>query len=182
MEPRAHPTTESSRAHAARRWFGPRRRLRIVAGALLALALTASLAAPWLSQLQVQNAARIWTDAPQSAYARLDDAARLNPFSDEAYLVAGSIALRFGELTHADREFVLALSRSPEDAYATLERGAIASARGERRAALDLLHRALRLEPRSPPVQRALRLVLSGRRVSVEELNRSILLEAQQLA
>ena len=72
-----------------------------------------SLAAPWLSQLQVQSAARIWTKAPQAAYARLEDAARLNPLSDEAYLVAGSIALRFGDLARADHEFSLALGRTP---------------------------------------------------------------------
>jgi hypothetical protein len=54
----------------------------------------------------------------------------LNPLSDEPYLVAGSIALRFGDLTQrADHEFALALERTPGDAYATLERGAIASSR-----------------------------------------------------
>ena len=158
------------------------RRAGTVAGALLALAAAVSLAAPWLSQLQVQSAARIWTTAPQKAYARLDDAAQLNPLSDEAYLVAGSIALRFGDLARADHEFVLALGRTPGDAYATLERGAIASTRGDRREALGLLERAARLSPRDPLTHEALLLVRTGRRVSVEELNRSILLKAQQLA
>ena len=90
--------------------------------------------APWLSQLEVQSAARVWTKSPQTAYARLNDAARLNPLSDEAYLVAGSIALRFGDLARADHEFALALGRTPGDAYATLERGAIASTENDRRA------------------------------------------------
>jgi tetratricopeptide (TPR) repeat protein len=156
--------------------------LGIAAGALVALAAAASLAAPWLSQLQVQSAARIWTKAPQTAYARLDDAARLDPLSDEAYLVAGSIALRYGELARADHEFSLALARTPGDAYATLERGAIASARGDRAAALRLLERAVRLDPRDELAQQALRLVKAGRLVSIDELNRSILLKAQQLA
>ena len=61
----------------------------------------------------MQSAARVWTTAPQTAYARLNDAARLNPLSDEPYLVAGSIALRFGDLARADHEFALALERSP---------------------------------------------------------------------
>ena len=116
-------------------------------GVVLALAAAASLAAPWLSQLQVQSAARVWTKAPQTAYARLNDAARLNPLSDEAYLVAGSIALRFGDLARADHEFALALGRTPGDAYATLERGAIASTEDDRRGALALLERAARLNP-----------------------------------
>jgi hypothetical protein len=158
------------------------RRVGIAAGVLVALAVAASLAAPWLSQLQVQSAARIWTKAPQTAYARLDDAARLNPLSDEAYLVAGSIALRYGDLGRADHEFSLALARTPGDAYATLERGAIASARGERSAALGLLERAVRLDPRNELARQALRLVREGRRVSLDELNRSILLKAEQLA
>ena len=70
-------------------------------------------------------------------------------------MVAGSIALRLGELGRADREFALALRRTPGDAYATLERGAIASARGERREALALLARAARLNPRDPLAARS---------------------------
>jgi tetratricopeptide (TPR) repeat protein len=154
----------------------------MVLGVLATLVAAASLTAPWLSQLQVQSAARIWTKAPQTAYARLNDAARLNPLSDEPYLVAGSIALRFGDLQRADHEFALALERTPGDAYATLERGAIASSENDRRGALRLLERAARLNPRDPLTLQALRLAREGKRVSVEELNRSILLKAQQLA
>ena len=158
------------------------RRLGILAGAIAALGAAASLAAPWLSQLQVQSAARIWPKAPAAAYARLNDAARLNPLSDESYLVAGGIALRFGDLQRADREFALALERTPGEAYATLERGAIASARGDRRGALALLERAAFLNPRDPLAREALRQVRGGGRVDIEELNRSILLKAQQFA
>ena len=165
----------------------PARQRPVVRGVLLAsaslatLALAASLAAPWLSQLQVHKAARIWTTSPKSAYKRLNTAANLNPLSDEAYLVAGSIALRFGETAHADREFALALSRTPGDAYATLERGAIASAGGRPAAALELLRRAVALAPRDELAREALRLVRAGREVNLKELNRLILLKAQQL-
>jgi tetratricopeptide (TPR) repeat protein len=163
---------------------GPRARARLglaLAAGTLAVAAIASLTAPWLSQLQVQSAARIWVRAPAQAYARLDDAARLNPLSDEPYVVAGSIALRLGELAHADRDFALALRRTPREAYATLERGAIASARGERQAALALLGRAVRLDPREPLARQALALARRGQRVDLTELNRSILANAQQL-
>ena len=163
-------------------WRAALRRLGIGVGALAAVAVALSLGAPWLSQLQVQSAARVWTGAPQAAYARLNDAAQLNPLSDEAYLVAGSIALRLGDLARADHEFALALGRTSGDAYATLERGAIASTEDKPRQALELLERAARLNPRDPLTQEALRLVGEGKRVSVEELNRSILLKAQQLA
>jgi predicted secreted protein len=158
------------------------RRPTIVLAALLALAAACSLIAPWLSQLEIQSAAHVWTRAPQASYARLDDAARLDPLSDEASLVAGSIALRYGELARADRDFAQALQRSPDDAYATLELGAIASARGDRSAALGLLERATRLSPREALTREALGLVLEGRLVNIQLLNREILLKAQELA
>jgi tetratricopeptide (TPR) repeat protein len=171
--------------HPARPIGRPARRRRlaaVAAVAVLALAAAVSLSAPWLSQLELQSAAHIWSTAPQTAYARLHDAARLNPLSDEADVLAGSIALRYGELERADREFSLALARSPGDVYATLQRGAIASARGERAAALRLLERAVRLAPREPLALQALALVRAGGRVSIEALERSILLKADQLA
>ena len=159
-----------------------RRRLSIAAGLLVALLAAASLAAPWLSQLEIESAARIWTKDRRTAYARLQDAARLNPLSEEADLVAGSIALRYREMARAEHDFTLALGRTPGDAYATLELAAIASARGEHATALDLLERAVRLTPRDPLARQALRLVREGRRLNIEELNRLILLKAGQLA
>ncbi len=157
------------------------RRLTIGVGACVAVLAALSLTAPWLSELEVESAARVWPRAPQTAYARLNDAAKLNPLSDEPYLVAGSIALRFGDLPRADHEFALALERSPGDAYATLERGAIASTEDNRRGALVLLERAARLNPRDPLTQQALRLAREGKHVDVAKLNRSILDNAQQL-
>jgi tetratricopeptide (TPR) repeat protein len=166
--------------HAAAR-RGPRLAL-VLAGGVLGAAAIVSLTAPWLSALQVQSAAHVWVGDRTLAYSRLDDAARLNPLSDEPYVVAGSIALRFGELGRADRDFALALKRTPGDAYATLERGAIASATGRRPAALALLRRAVRLDPREPLTRQALELVRRGQRVDIYKLNRSILSNAQQLA
>ncbi len=161
---------------------GQRARWPIAVGAIAALAAIVAFTLPWLSRLQVQSAARIWVQAPARAYARLDDAARLNPLSDEPYVVAGSIALRLGEVEYAEREFALALGRTPGDSYATLELGAIASTRGRRGEALGLLERAVRLSPRDPLIREALRLVRRGRRVGIGELNRSILLNARQFS
>ncbi len=154
----------------------------LLAGAPIVLLAAASLAAPWFSQLQIESAASVWTRSPLTAYARLRDAANLNPLSDQAYLVAGDIALRYDDVSRADRDFELALGRSPHDAYPTLERGAIASSRGERAQALALLLRAVDLEPRDQLARAALRLVRQGGRVSVQELNSQILQEAQQFS
>ncbi|HEY1457758.1 MAG TPA: O-antigen ligase family protein [Solirubrobacteraceae bacterium] len=157
------------------------RRFTVGALALIGLAAGLSLAAPWFSQTQIQSAARIWVDQPRRAYALLNGAARLDPLSQEPYLIAGSIAVRFGDLPLADHEFSLALARAPENAYATLERGAIASATGRSAEALVLLARADALNPRDPLTQAALRRARRGERVSVQELNRSILSNAQKL-
>src|SRR5438105_7709847 len=80
------------RMGAGKRLPGPRR-VRGAVAELAGVVAAASLVAPWLSRLEVQNAASIWTHAPRAAYSRLQDAAGLNPFSDEAYLVAGRLAL-----------------------------------------------------------------------------------------
>jgi O-antigen ligase len=153
----------------------------VVAG-LAAFAAALALAGPWLSGLQIERAAKIWTRSPGTAYSQLEDAAGLNPLSAQPYLVAGSIALRRGEIARGDREFARALGRSPDDAYATLERGAIASMRGEQARAVALLTRAAALNPRDPLTRQALSLARRGRRVDVERLNRVILIQAEQLA
>ncbi len=181
-QPEGQTPLAGAEKRASRRWPIAPRRIVLVVAAVLAFAATLSLAAPWLSQLQVQSAARIWTRSPQKAYARLRDAARLNPLSDEADLVAGGIALRFNDLARADHEFALALGRSPDDAYAVLERGAIASTRGDRKEALLLLERAARLNPRDPLTRQALLLARAGQVVSVQELNRAILDTGRELA
>jgi tetratricopeptide (TPR) repeat protein len=186
LAPRASPpgaaSAPASRSAAPARRRSLRPRLGIAAGLLLALAAVLSLTGPWLSRLQIQSAANVWPTAPQTAFARLDDAARLNPLSDEALLVAGNIAVRLGDLGHADHEFARALGRVPRDAYATLERGAIASTRGQRRRALRLLERAAQLNPRDPLAREALLLARAGRRVSVQRLNLAILTQARRLS
>jgi tetratricopeptide (TPR) repeat protein len=154
----------------------------IAIGAVPALLAALALAGPWLSQLQVQSAAREWPRDPAGAESRLRQAAWLDPVSSEAYLVAGSIALRLNELGRADSQFAKALDRVPDDSYATLERGAIASTQGRRAAARKLLTRAAELDPRDPLTREALRLVLHGPGVSVQALNRAILQKAGELS
>jgi tetratricopeptide (TPR) repeat protein len=177
LQPRA-PLAWSVRAARASAWRSIA--VRAVA-ALLALAAVASLAAPWLSARLVQSAAAVWPQAPLAAYSRLDEAARLDPLSAQPRSVAGSIALRFGDYARAQHEFALALERVPDDAYATLELGSIESDLGRRTAALGLLTRAVRLNPRDPLARQALAEARSGR-VDLQRLNREILAQAQRLS
>jgi tetratricopeptide (TPR) repeat protein len=169
--------TGSSGAHA-RVW---RRHAPLAGLAVALLAAAASFALPWLSQLEVEQAARIWPSSPASAYGALHDAAGLNPLADEPYVVAGNIAVRLGDLTRADREFARALSRNAKDAYATLELGAIASARGERARGLAELARAVRLDPHEELAREALAVTARGREVNVAALNGAILRAAAPL-
>jgi tetratricopeptide (TPR) repeat protein len=182
---RLRPGHEVTGTHA-RGWrgaLGGRWPRRLAAAGLLlaALASAAALVLPWLSGLEVRSAAAVWAQSPSTAYARLRSAAETDPLSAEADLVAGSIALRYGELPRADHEFARALARLPDDQYATLERGAIASQRGERTRALALLRRALFLYPRDRLASEALALTRAGGRVNVAALNESILNKAEQL-
>jgi tetratricopeptide (TPR) repeat protein len=163
-----------------RRWLS-KRRILVTAALVAALAAALSFIAPWLSGLEMDSAARIWPRSPVAAYARLEDAAELNPLSDQPQLLAGSIALRFGDLSRAKHEFSLALQRVHGDAYATLELGAIASAQGRQREALEVVTRAVHLQPRDPISRRTLAIVRSGERVNLEELNVAILSKAEEL-
>ncbi len=158
-----------------------RRRVLIVAGGAVAVLAAISLAAPWVSELEVQSATGVWEKAPGTAYARLQEAARLDPLTDEPYALAGSIALRRDELERARSDFRAALARTPGDSYATLELGAIASASRERAVSLALLEQAVRLNPRDEVAVRALAAVRSGRVISIAGLNRAILQSAEQI-
>jgi tetratricopeptide (TPR) repeat protein len=186
----AAPTPDGVPAGEARTTARPGARtwrvVALVGGVAVVLAmgasLVASLVAPYLSALQIGRAAAIWPTQPQAAYARLKDAADLDPLSDEPLVVAGNIALRYEDLARARREFSRALSRVPDDAYATLELGAIASSAGRQSEALELLSRAVQLNPRDPTTREALALARAGRRVNVRQLNESILLKAEHLA
>jgi O-antigen ligase len=182
LAPRPAPVKQEQ-DQPGRRWERARRHLALgLPVALATLGAAYAFAAPWLSERELASAARIWPSAPLTAYARLQDAAGLNPLSDRPYLVAGSIALRFGDASRARSQFSAALQRVPDDVYATLELGAIASALGERTRALQLLGRAFDLNPRDPLPWQALRVVRAGRRVSLRALNEAILRRAQRLS
>jgi tetratricopeptide (TPR) repeat protein len=174
------PARRRRRTRRRRRQLATRRAAIAAGVAGITLAAAASLALPWFSQLEIDSAAKIWTRAPLTAYARLADASSLDPLSDEADLVSGTIALRYEDLARAEHAFSQALGRSPDDVYATLVSGVIASAAGDDSRALALLERAIKLDPREQLAQEALSLVRKGGRISIASLNRAILRKAQQ--
>jgi tetratricopeptide (TPR) repeat protein len=158
-----------------------RPRLALAAGVALLLAAAAAPLTLWMADSEVSRAGDVFAQRPAEALDRLDRAAALNPFSARPDGVAGSVALRYGDLPRADRAFARVLRRVPDDQYATLERGAIASASGRPAVALTLLARAVRLAPRDRLTREALAVVRSGGVIDVTNLNRRILLDAQKL-
>jgi hypothetical protein len=85
----------------------PRRRfLRYVAagcGAVLVVALAATLVFPWIAERDVRRAASLWRVNPSAAFSILSQAHDLNPLSNEADLVSltGKRALAAASLRRA---------------------------------------------------------------------------------
>lgn len=148
--------------------------------AVMAVVLAVFPLSLWLADNEVSSAGSVFAGRPAEAFKRLDRAASLNPFAATPYSVAGSIALRFDNLARADNAFRKALQRVPDDQYSTLERGAIASAAGRPADALRLLRRAVALAPRDAIAKEALAVVQDGGTLDVQNLNRRILLAAQE--
>jgi tetratricopeptide (TPR) repeat protein len=173
--------TDAAAAPAPSARERPRRVATAASAALLAVAVVA-VAGPWLAERDVARAGEVFAQRPLQAYDLLDRAASLDPLSDRPALVTGSIALRYGDLPLADRAFADALARNPRGSYATLQRGAIASARGDRARALVLLRRATALAPRDPLAREALSVVRRGGRIDLAELSRRVLRDADTLS
>jgi O-Antigen ligase len=170
MAPRGDPL--SGRASRARRALW-------VPAAVAALALAASLAAPWLSARHTSRAANDWPEDPEAALERLERAADLNPLSARPALVAATIELRRGRDPAAARHFREALERDPESVYPHLLLGAIAAERGREAQARRLLRRAAALSPNDGVVEDTLEDVRAGRRVMTEEVGRRLAAQAR---
>jgi tetratricopeptide (TPR) repeat protein len=149
-----------------------------IAAVLLLGAL--AVAGPLLAERDVERAGAVFATRPFESYARLDRAADLDPASDRPALVAGSIALRYGDLPRARAAFSDALARNPHGQYATLELGAIASVQGDRAQARELLDRAAALAPRDATAREARDIVRRGGVVDIARLNRRILSAGQR--
>ena len=118
----------------------------VIAGVAVLFAVSAaSLALPGLAAIELERGVRAWADSPDQALAHLERAHRLNPLSERADVVAGTLAQRGGDAGQARAAFQRALERNPHDWYVHLQLALLAEERAE---ALAHLERARWLNPR----------------------------------
>jgi hypothetical protein len=134
-------------------------RLRSLRGrcatAVLGGAALGSYLFPALAASELERAVAAWPAAPERAFSRLDRAHRLNPLSERADIVAGTLAQRAGQPDRARIAFEAALDRNPHDWYAYLQLALLNAAAGRRSEALVNLRRAEALNPLEATVQAA---------------------------
>jgi hypothetical protein len=165
-----------------RRWLeGPRAnrvvvRTRAVRGlaVIAALAAAASFAtlgiAARLTHASIDGAAR----DPALALARLEQASRLDVLNAAPLVTHGIIARRLGRSQVAKRSFREALDREPRNWFASLELGMLSADTGRRDAALALLARAERLNPRQKLIGEARRRVRRGQAVDPATIEQAL--------
>ena len=134
----------------------PRATARTQAHSTAALAGTAALFAvaacsfafPGVAALELERGVRAWPDSPDRALSHLERAHGLNPLSERADVVTGTLALREGDTEEARAAFQRALERNPDDWYVHLQLALLAEEDGRSEEALARLERARSLNPR----------------------------------
>ena len=128
----------------------------MLAGAAVLFAVAAgSLALPGLAAIELERGVRAWPDSPDRALSHLERAHRLNPLSERADVVAGTLAQRDGDAEQARAAFERALERNPHDWYVHLQLALLAEEDGRGTEALAHLERARSLNPSELAVLRA---------------------------
>ena len=143
-------------------------------GGALALVAAASFVLPWGAARDVEIAAEHWPADPAAAFDRLDRAHGLNPLSDEADVVGGTIAVRAGQPQRAATYFERALERNPASWYSELMLATLEAREGRRSSAAARLRRAHALTPLDPLVRKARRALRAGRPLTFAAIDRSL--------
>jgi hypothetical protein len=123
----------------------------------------ASYALPALAAGEIERGVAVWHRDPAAAQQRLERARQLNPLSDRADVVAGTLALADGDVAAAGRAFRRAAARDPGNWYAQAQLGAVELQRARRAGAIAALGRARRMNPNEPAIALALDAARAGR-------------------
>ena len=156
------------------------RRLRLGAVALCSV-VTLSFVAPWISARQVARAGDVWRQDPGGAYATLDQAADLNPLSDAAPVLAGTIAAQRGEVARMRHSFERAISRDSHNWFSHTQLAVALANEGDWQAAARSVDVAAELNPREPVIQEVERAIRRRKSLRPDAVNRAVSLELQAL-
>jgi hypothetical protein len=127
------------------------RRVLVLAGAVL---LLVAPALDDVAELDTRAAQTEWRTDAAGAFARLHRAEGLTP-SSRPYLVEGLIARQLARRSVAERAFAEAHRRLPQDWFALLNLGLLASERGDRAGAIERYRAAQALNPGEPLLREA---------------------------
>jgi tetratricopeptide (TPR) repeat protein len=122
----------------------------------------ASYALPALAAGEIERGVVEWRHDPAAAQQRFERARELNPLSDRADVIAGTLALEGQDLAAAERGFRRAAARDPGDWYAQAQLGAVDLRRDRPAAAIAALTRARRMNPNEPAIALALDAARTG--------------------
>jgi tetratricopeptide (TPR) repeat protein len=156
------------------------RRLRLGAVAACAV-VTLSFVGPWIAARQVARAGDVWRQDPGGAYATLDQAADLNPLSDAAPVLAGTIAAQRGEVARMRQSFERAISRDSHNWFSHTQLAVALANQGDWQAAARSAHVAAELNPREPVIQEVQRAIRRRKALRSDAVNRAVSLELQAL-
>ncbi len=156
------------------------RRLRVAAAAACAV-VAASFVAPWIAARQVARAGDVWRQDPSGAYATLNQAATLNPLSDSALVLSGTIAAERGEIAKMRKSFERAVSRDPHNWFSRTQLAVALANDGAWRAAGRSATIAAALDPREPVVRQVLKAIRRRKPLRSNAVNQAVYEELQAL-
>ena len=144
--------------------------------------VAASFVAPWIAARQVAHAGQIWRLDPAAAYATLDRAALLNPLSDAAPVLAGTIAAQRNDVSRMRSSFERAISRDSHNWFSHTQLAVAQAHVGAWRAAVRSIDAAFLLDPREPVVQQVRQAIRRREALRTDAVNEAVSHELEALA
>jgi cytochrome c-type biogenesis protein CcmH/NrfG len=134
-------------------------------GVLMVLALlAASLGRQYVAVLYRDSGQNLSSRHPVQALRQLRTAEQLDPWSLPTQYAVASVYASMNDYAAARAALLRAQQLEPENYVPPALLGDIATRAGDRRTALAAYERALRLDPREPALQEAVRRARTGRR------------------
>ena len=162
---------QASQPRWAGTWAAP-----VIAVSVIAVLFTfVSMVLPWAAAIDVSRAQADWTSSPRTAFDQLNQARKLNFLSAQPDLVQGVIAVRLNENRRVRSSFEAALGREPDNWYAELQLATLDGMEGRKASALARLDRVAILNPREPLTATVRQGVLSGKPVTLHQLDQDFI-------